>query len=246
MDIKVQSSTDYGKFKNVLGNRVINNTNLNRISRSIQKKNLTPYIPALVNEKFEIIDGQHRFQNAIHTKQPFYFIMAEGIGLPEARLLNANLKPWEINDYLESYAAEGIKDYIELKEILEEYQDVSLSVAIHLLMKGIVGSRGVNPLFKAGRFEIRHREEFLKLLDVFTDFKPHFDTQKKESFRNVQSALDRVIKAENEKELLDKVKREKAVIEIQTPVSNIMRQFDEVFNKRVRYYRHVGTRRGEE
>ena len=55
----VMKSNNYDMFKFMEGNRKISSTNLNQIISSMKEKQLV--IPITVNEKFEIIDGQHRF-----------------------------------------------------------------------------------------------------------------------------------------------------------------------------------------
>jgi ParB-like chromosome segregation protein Spo0J len=57
----VMRSNNYDMFKFMEGNRKINSSNLNQIIVSMREKQLI--IPITVNEKFEIIDGQHIMGN---------------------------------------------------------------------------------------------------------------------------------------------------------------------------------------
>ena len=65
---KILSTYEYDKFKKIKGNRKINFKNLGKIINSMSKKQLV--IPILVNEKFEVIDGQHRLQACIELGLP--------------------------------------------------------------------------------------------------------------------------------------------------------------------------------
>ena len=56
---EIRETNNYDIFKNMLGNRELKDKNYKKLMRSINEKQLI--IPILVNEKFEIIDGQHRF-----------------------------------------------------------------------------------------------------------------------------------------------------------------------------------------
>ena len=47
-------------FKKIKGNRIVNKSNLNAIITSMEQQQLVS--PIMINEKFEIIDGQHRFE----------------------------------------------------------------------------------------------------------------------------------------------------------------------------------------
>ena len=58
MCCSVFKTFDYGLFKNIKGNRELNPKNYKKILHSMGNKQLE--IPIIVNEKYEIIDGQHR------------------------------------------------------------------------------------------------------------------------------------------------------------------------------------------
>ena len=57
---QVYTTTDYFLFKPIEGNRHKNLLHLSRLKKSISANYLFTVI--IVNEKYEIIDGQHRFQ----------------------------------------------------------------------------------------------------------------------------------------------------------------------------------------
>ena len=63
---EIRKTNNYPMFKNMIGNREIKDKNYKKLIRSMSEKQLI--IPILVNEKLEIIDGQHRF-NACKTLQ---------------------------------------------------------------------------------------------------------------------------------------------------------------------------------
>ena len=56
----VHTTTDYFLFKPINGNRNINRLHLSRLKKSIEENYLFTVI--IVNENYEIIDGQHRFE----------------------------------------------------------------------------------------------------------------------------------------------------------------------------------------
>ena len=65
---QVMMTNDYNMFKNIEGNRNINKIHLKRLKQSIQEKHIM--VPIIVNGKYEIIDGQHRFQSAKDLSKP--------------------------------------------------------------------------------------------------------------------------------------------------------------------------------
>jgi len=116
---QVMMTNDYNMFKNIEGNRNINKIHLKRLKQSIQEKHIM--VPIIVNGKYEIIDGQHRFQSAKDLSKPVYFIKINGLELPDIHRLNTNLKNWQADDFLEGYCELGLEDYLIYRDFKEKY-----------------------------------------------------------------------------------------------------------------------------
>ena len=57
---QVIKTNDYNTFKVMPGNRPVNKLHVRRLSKSMEEKHLMS--PILVNEKMQVIDGQHRLE----------------------------------------------------------------------------------------------------------------------------------------------------------------------------------------
>lgn len=108
---QVYVTNDYTKFKTKDGNRSLNELHLKRLKSSVEDNDLLHANPILVNEQFEIIDGQHRFNVCESLCKPIYYIMVKGLGLQEIQILNANAKNWKTEDYVSGYAKLGLPEY---------------------------------------------------------------------------------------------------------------------------------------
>ena len=97
-DIQVHTTNNYSLFKTLNGNRDVNQLHLTRLKESMKKNHLTTII--MVNEKLEIIDGQHRFLISQELKLPINYIISKNYGLNEVQILNANMKNWQTVDYV--------------------------------------------------------------------------------------------------------------------------------------------------
>src|ERR1051326_7260164 len=128
--MRIFSTRDYAKFKSIAGNRTMNPVHLKRLTISMQQRALIS--PIIVNEKFEIIDGQHRFKVRQELGLPIQYIIAEGYGLNEVQILNTNTKNWGPNDYLEGYIELGLEDYIMFKKFKDQF-NFGHSSALHVL-----------------------------------------------------------------------------------------------------------------
>lgn len=73
---QVHTTTDYFLFKTIEGNRNKNLMHINRLKKSMADNYLFTVI--VVNENYEIIDGQHRFDVIKELKLPLHYIMCCG------------------------------------------------------------------------------------------------------------------------------------------------------------------------
>lgn len=81
-------------------------------------------VPIIVNEKYEVIDGQHRVELAKSLKKPIPFVVIKGAGKKEIISINTTSKQWLLSDFINSYAHEGIEEYETMSKLLNDY-DVS-------------------------------------------------------------------------------------------------------------------------
>lgn len=135
---EVNQTNDYSKFKVLYGNRDVNKVHVRRLQKSFEKEYLQS--PILVNEKYEIIDGQHRFEAARQMELPINFIICENYGLEEVQLLNANMKNWSSKDYLDSYCDLGYPEYLKFRDFMKLYPDFSLPTCQIILSNTARGS----------------------------------------------------------------------------------------------------------
>lgn len=178
----VYSTTDYSIFKTLKGNRKINLHNLNRIKNSMSYNQLIS--PIIVNEKGQIIDGQHRYEAQKELELPVYYMKIDGYGLPEVQILNTNSSNWTKKEYLESYCERGFKHYLKLKEFMSLYPQYTLQNCIALLsddeaMK-IEGTKV--KVFEEGQFKIKDWEFAIDSAEKLMMVKPFYEGYKRRSF----------------------------------------------------------------
>jgi hypothetical protein len=96
--------------------------------------------PILVNERLEVIDGQHRLEAAKSAGTFVYFIIVDGYTLTEVHTLNLNQKNWNKSDYMEGYANMGIETYVKLREFVEKNDDFTFANCLALCTNVTNGS----------------------------------------------------------------------------------------------------------
>ena len=79
----IVKTTDYSIFKKINGNRGISHSHVTKLTAAIARRNLLQLFPIIVNEKMEIVDGQHRLWAAKRLKLPIYYEKMKEAGLEE-------------------------------------------------------------------------------------------------------------------------------------------------------------------
>jgi hypothetical protein len=128
---KVYQTSDLSIFKQIDGNRVPNLQHIKRLADSIRVYGMKCN-PILVNERMEVIDGQHRLMAAKEAESFVYYIIVNGYSLNEVHTLNLNQKNWSKKDFMEGYANMGIESYIKLRDFVNKNDDYSFSDCIAL------------------------------------------------------------------------------------------------------------------
>ena len=149
---QVYKTEDYEIFKFMGGNRNINSAQLHRLEQSINEQYIQ--VPIIVNEKMQIIDGQHRYTVLKSLKKPIYYIQIEGLGLKEVQRLNTINKNWSIGDYMTSYCNQGMPDYIQYKEFKQKYKFGYMESIMLLINKKYKPNGDEVVKFKNGKFRI--------------------------------------------------------------------------------------------
>lgn len=167
----IYSTHDYDLFQVMEGNRNLNERNLAKIEASSIKKQLV--IPIIVNEKYEIADGQHRYNVWKKLSMPIYFIINEGYGLDEVELANNSGVLWNNEDFLNKFVTQKKDAYLTFLHLMEKYK---LNVADLLKLFAYYQNQSekhVVTQFQQGKFSDVGIEEvifFLENLEVFNFF----------------------------------------------------------------------------
>jgi hypothetical protein len=148
----IQSTTNYQQFKLLHNNREQHKAHVERLKKAFEEYgNLTKVQPILVNENFEIIDGQHRFLAAQELGLPIFYTIRQGLGIREARSMNILHKSWNTDDYARSYANSGDASYQRYLQLREDYP---FSHSILLSVAEGIDSKGSFRDFREGNFTI--------------------------------------------------------------------------------------------
>lgn len=137
---KVYSTKDYSKFKSLMGNRQIRQSNVSQIQKSSKEEQLL--IPIIVNENMEICDGQHRAIAWQNLGKPIYYIICEGYNLSHVKRANQNSVNWVIYDFLKMYSDLGKSTYREINQLMKNNK-IKTHAMIKLISKVTQKNQGL-------------------------------------------------------------------------------------------------------
>lgn len=225
---EVLVTTNYNQFKKLEGNRPFNKGLIVALLESIQNDgNYLQYNPIIVNDKMEVIDGQHRLKVAEDLSLPIYYIVAKGLKLNETRVLNSQKRNWTSADYLNAFIIQGDRDAMELRDFMKEYK-FTIAIAVRILS----GSESADKMkdFRAGKFEIKDMDwahEVASLLSLIRDYSPDYAHGHTACLRAVMRLHDEL---KDPKRFERKLKQYNAIITRRPSTKDYLKQFESILN----------------
>lgn len=171
---QIYETSDYSKFKRLEGNRKVITARVKKIIDSIKQVGYVK-APIIVNEQYQIIDGQGRFEALKKLGLPVYYIVVEGIGVDECIAMNINQTNWGIIDYIESYAEMGNVSYMYLLNLIKAYGQAFQNKVIFCIATGTFD--GTSTKLKKGSlvFKAEDYNQAQATLSWLTNFIPIID-----------------------------------------------------------------------
>lgn len=126
-NLKVNVTTDLNQFSLFKSNRNVNLAHVKAIEMSIASKGLLCK-PIIVNEKMQVVEGQHRLEACKNINSPIYYIIVKDYNVREIYAFNTSHKNWGGVEYLESYAKMGVESYIKLQKFMHKHPTFSFFV----------------------------------------------------------------------------------------------------------------------
>jgi hypothetical protein len=159
----VMYETNYSKFTLFEQNRDIDERAVNDLVVSIKKKGQLQ--PLIVNDLYEVIDGQHRLKACEILDIPVSYLISNKATIKDVVLINNTQRSWRNLDYLKTFSHKSHpnhEEYVKIKVFIEAY-GLGFGIALDLLAAGSYGKGGRDSwggnAFKAGTFKIRNLEQ---------------------------------------------------------------------------------------
>lgn len=231
----METTTNYSLFKNIRGNRDVYPGHVQKLRAAITRKNLLPYIPLLLNEKMEVIDGQHRLEAAKLEKLEISYVIIPGLKLEDVMALNTTSRGWSAADFVDGWIKAGKSDYEVLKDVAHAAA-LSLGATAGLLMYGPTsvtntGGGHASEAVRKGTFEVRYLEFAHTVINQLNDLVLYcdFDDKKDRNFISTISRLN-MVDAFDFGYLVTKLKMSGMRIAPRVSVRYYILQLDDLYN----------------
>ena len=118
--MEIKETSDYAMFKTIKGNRGIKQDHVEKLATSIDRENLLHLRPIIVNDRMEVIDGQHRLRAAQMLGVPIFYTVQKDLNYKQMAQLNAVQDNWKFSNFIVMYSSQGYPEYINLEKFLDQ------------------------------------------------------------------------------------------------------------------------------
>lgn len=232
---KLLTTTDYAQFKSILGNRQLSKEHIHELEVEIERNNLLDVCPIIVNEKMQVIDGQHRLEAGKRLGVTIPYVVVPGLGIEHVVRMNTSQKKWMMRDYIRLHIDLGNDEYIALQDFMDEWKTTP-SIAIMLLSNSTFTQAG-NKLneFREGRWEIKHMDEAEEIMEVMKALTPYMRSAvvyRSTAFASAMVKTGKILEKNNLSfsNLLDQAKKSQVLLTYSVRVRDYLMELEEILN----------------
>lgn len=169
---EVYSTKDYNKFKFRGDNRIIKESHVRGLVENMRVRGWEPGSYVVINEKGEVIDGQHRVKAATKLGIPIFYTIERKAGFDTIRNLNRNQKNWALTDHIHGYVEENNPHYIKLNNFIKEYPELKVTECMMLCKNSFTSVSRED--FESGNFTVKDMVKAREWANNIMSLKPYF------------------------------------------------------------------------
>lgn len=168
---EVMVTMDHSIFKFLDANREIDKSNVASITDSIITFGQIA-APIIVNENYEIIDGQNRWHALNDLNKPVFYYMIPGLTIDHVHIFQTG-RPWKVKDWLRLHIKSGNKHYMVYDKFRSKYKLGHLHTMNLLYGYELPKNMNQDRLWRRGEFEVKYLDDATKFMDKVEMMRPH-------------------------------------------------------------------------
>jgi hypothetical protein len=220
----IHQTRDYNFFKRIAGNRAISSAHVAALKKSMKKEDLK--IPIIVNQKGEVIDGQHRLQARRELAYPVFYMVINHLGIIQTQMANADNKNWSSPDFVNTYVELNYAHYKKYDEFKKKYE-FGHSVS-QIILEGLQSNSRTNE-FRTGGFVVNDYDRACDWAEKLYKIEPFYDGFKRRSFVIAMIHLFRNEKY-NHEEFITKLEYQSSKLVHCTTTAQYIKIIEEIYN----------------
>lgn len=227
---EILETSDLSIFKFRVDNRSIKQGALRKIRKRMKDHGWEKGSYVLVNEKFEVIDGQHRLIVARELGVSVQYIIERGAGFQMIKDRNTANNNWNIIDHLDGFVKTGNVHYVVLDRYMKNFPELRPTECMMLTKNSI--SSSTRDVFETGKFETKDMKLAYVWGHQIMSLKPYFEKYYNKSifvrslirvFQNPRFDFD---------EFLHRVKLRPTMLEPCGTVEKYLEMIEKIYNYR--------------
>lgn len=229
---EVHETKEYNVFKLDKRNRPLSEEKVKSFMKMFQKGLFfLKEFPAIIDDNFVVLDGQHRYEACKRLSLPFYFRWADRLSIDNVVDVQSN-SGWKTMDFLHSYIQQGNQNYIILYRFIKKYE-IPATTAVMLLSSATHKKTSflITSGFYEGNFLVRNEKNAHVVAEAVIDFvELGFSGARNRSF--IQALYKVMAHPEySHKRMMDKMKSFGAsLLHLQINADFYLRNLEELYN----------------
>ena len=164
--VTIYETTDYTQFNIPYYQRIVTDTRKERLKKSYKAHK--SFSIGIVNEDFDVINGQGRLKVCEDLGIAFEFVIIKGAGVKDFIRLNQAVIPLQLPQYLSIYSTAGVKDYQTFESMQQKYGFPITSLLKIAYQTDSGGS--YSDYFRAGDLKFKDYKISCKIADHVSSF----------------------------------------------------------------------------
>lgn len=222
----MKKTKDYDLFQEITSNREVNPKHVRKLMAEIQRKNLLHVNPILVDDKMQVIDGQHRLAAARALGVEIYYLEDGSIQKEDIALLNSNKRNWSLMDYINYHGAEKRPGFDVLSKFIIQNPAMTVSTAIKLLSPD---NRRSTEQIREGNINVSNLHQAVEIASFCKWLRNHYDAAYED---RIVMAIRKLWEAEgfDEEQLVAKIEGQPRSLVPVINAKQAVEMFTEIYN----------------